>query len=120
MAVENRTRGLVAHNKSGAYQYYVWDVSKNELRQLTSRTEGMPLQFSVSPDGRYVYYFADERGNEIGHYARLPLEGGNSPEDITSVLHLYSSLAGDPAFSLVGSSCSLVTVRFRNRLQDKG
>jgi len=100
VAPDNPLRGLVVHNKSGSYQYYAWDVSRNELRQLTSRKEGMPLQFTLSPDGQYVYYFDDQQGSEIGHYARLPLEGGGATEDITPDLPQYSSLAGDPAFAI--------------------
>jgi Prolyl oligopeptidase family len=99
VAAENPTRGLVVHNKSGAYQYYAWDMPKNELRQLTNRIDGMPLQFSLSPDGHYVHYFDDKQGNEIGHYVRLPFEGGTA-EDITADLPQYSSLAGDPAFAI--------------------
>ena len=100
VAAENRTRGVVVHNKSGAYQYYAWDISKNELRQMTSRTEGMSTQLFLSPEGHYVYYLEDKQGNEIGHYVRLPVQGTGIAEDITPDLPVYSSLAGDPAFSI--------------------
>src|SRR5208337_2576833 len=99
IAAQNRTRGIVAHNKSGAYQLYAWDISKNEMRQLTNRPGGMSLIFCLSPDGRYLYYLDDKEGNQIGHYVRVPFEGGD-PVDITPDLPPYSSLAGDPAFAI--------------------
>ena len=58
------TRGLVVSNRSGVYQLYAWDVPTEELQQLT-RPEGMPFGV-ISRDGRYVYYFNDTKGNEIG------------------------------------------------------
>ena len=87
------------HNKSGAYQYYAWDVSSGGMRQLTDRPEGAGFLACISPDGRYVYYLEDKQGNEIGHYVRVPFEGGK-PQDITPDLPAYSSLAGDPCFAI--------------------
>jgi dipeptidyl aminopeptidase/acylaminoacyl peptidase len=84
------TRGLVvSDDKSGICQLYAWDVPSAELRQLTDRPKGQLLGV-ISPDGRYVYYLEDEQGNEIGHYVRVPFEGGE-PEDITPDLPPYSS-----------------------------
>jgi pimeloyl-ACP methyl ester carboxylesterase len=75
------TRGLVTSNRSGIYQPYTWDVPTGELRQLTDRFEGL-LYRVISPDGRHVYCFADTKGNEIGHFIRIPFEGGEA-EDVT-------------------------------------
>jgi dipeptidyl aminopeptidase/acylaminoacyl peptidase len=92
-------RGLACSNKSGAYQLYAWDVPGGELRQLTNRPTG--LLFGVlSHDGRYLYYIHDEQGNEIGHYVRVPFEGGE-PEDITPDMAPYSSF--DLTASLAGN-----------------
>jgi dipeptidyl aminopeptidase/acylaminoacyl peptidase len=74
------TRGLAASNQSGLYQLYAWDVRTGELRQLTNKPQGVVFG-SISPDGRHVYYFDDESGNEIGHWVRVPYEGG-SPQTI--------------------------------------
>ena len=71
------TRGLVMSNQSGIYQLYTWDVPTGELRQLTDRFEGL-LYGVISPNGRYVYCFADTKGNEIGHFIRIPFEGGEA------------------------------------------
>ena len=82
------TRGLAVSNLSGVYQLYAWDVLTGDLRPLTSRPEGQLLGV-LSPDGRFVYYLNDRMGNEIGHFVRLPFEGG-ALEDITPDLPDYS------------------------------
>src|SRR5262249_4944199 len=81
-------RGLAASNISGVYQLYAWDVPTGALRQLTNRPEGQ-LFGMLSPDGRFVYYLNDQMGNEIGHFARLPYEGGDL-EDTPPNLPPYS------------------------------
>jgi hypothetical protein len=64
-------RGVAATNISGLYQLYRWDVPSGALSQLTDRPEGLVLG-AISPDGRFVYYFDDRQGQEIGHFVRLP------------------------------------------------
>jgi hypothetical protein len=83
------TRGLAMSNRSGIYQLYTWDVPTGKLQQLTSRPEGMPSGV-ISREGRYVYYLNDTKGNEIGHFVRVPFESGE-PEDITPHLPPYAS-----------------------------
>ena len=101
----NPARGLVVTIDSGQYQLYAWNPISGKLRQLTFRTEGVPFG-TISPDGRDVYYLADNGGNEIGHFVRLPFEGGK-PQDITPELPPYSafglsiSRAGNLAASTV-------------------
>jgi hypothetical protein len=80
-------RGLVMSNRSGIYELYTWDVPTGELRQLTDRFEGL-LYGVISPNGRHVYCFADTKGNEIGHYIRLPFEGGEA-DNITPDISPY-------------------------------
>ena len=68
-------RGLVASNVSGTFQLHAWDVPSGRLRALTSRTTGV-IAGAISPDGRFVYYHDDAGGNELGHFVRIPFEGG--------------------------------------------
>lgn len=83
----NPERGLLTSNVSGQYRLYAWHVATGEQVCLTNKTEG--VWFGVlSPDGRYVYYLDDQQGDEIGHLARIPYEGG-SPEDITPHMPPY-------------------------------
>src|ERR687893_1902145 len=82
-------RGLLASNASGVGQLYSWTVPTGEMIQLTFRQEGKGWGV-LSPDGAHVYYLDDEQGNEIGHWARKPFEGGTL-EDITPDMAPYSS-----------------------------
>ena len=104
IAKNDLTRGLVMTNSADSYQLHAWHVPTGELSQLTNRTEGIPLGV-LSPDGRYIYYLDDKQGNEIGHYVRIPFEGGE-PEDIT--LHLPPYAASGLAFSGAGNSIGLI------------
>ncbi|MEZ4659082.1 MAG: prolyl oligopeptidase family serine peptidase [Caldilineaceae bacterium] len=91
LSKNNRARGLAASNRSGLFQIYAWDTTTDDLRQLTDIPWGK-AGAALSPDGRYVYYLADESGNERGHYVRIPWAGGE-PEDITPDLPPYNSFS---------------------------
>jgi dipeptidyl aminopeptidase/acylaminoacyl peptidase len=93
LAQENPARGLAVSNRSGIYQLYAWKVATGELTQLTDGPEARVFG-AIAPDGRYVYYLADQQGNEIGHWVRLPFEGGE-PEDMTPDLPNYASWSWD-------------------------
>ncbi len=82
-------RGLINSNKSGVFQLYAWDVPSGRLTQLTTNPKGKPWGV-LSPDGRWVYYLKDADGNELGHWVRVPFEGG-ADEDITPDLPVYAS-----------------------------
>jgi hypothetical protein len=82
---EHANRSLDAHARLGHEQPIRYlsalflGCSHRELRELTDRFEGL-LYRVVSPNGRYVYCFADTKGNEIGHFIRIPFEGGEVEE----------------------------------------
>ncbi len=92
-------RGLAVSNVSGIFQLCAWDIPTGALRQLTHRPEGILLG-ALAPDGRHVYYLDDAQGNEIGHYVRVPFDGG-AARDVTPDLAPYSSLG--LAFSRAGN-----------------
>jgi len=106
IAAQNPTRGLASSNKSGIYQLYAWDVPTGDLTQLTHRAEGVS-HGTLSPDGNYVYYHNDNKGNEVGHTVRVPFEGGQV-EDITPDLPLYE-VAGI-SFSHTGNTLGFTTI----------
>ncbi len=87
----NPRRGIAVSNQTGVHQLYAWDVQTGELHQRTERPTGQ-ASGSISGDGRYIYYLDDAQGNELGHYVRVPFEGG-SPEDITPDMAPYASFS---------------------------
>jgi dienelactone hydrolase/Tol biopolymer transport system component len=89
-------RGLVTCNASGAFQLHAWDVSTGRLRTLTNRPTGI-MAGLLSPDGGSVYYHDDAGGNELGHFVRIPFDGG-APVSITPDMPPY------PTFGLGISS----------------
>jgi dienelactone hydrolase len=88
LAAANKTRGIAASTHSGTAQIYAWDVSAGSLRQVTHHEGGLYYAY-LSADGRYIYYHHDMQGNEMGHFVRIPFEGG-APEDITPDLPPYA------------------------------
>ncbi len=97
VAAGNPQRGLVCTNKDGIYQLYGWEVETAKLTRLTDQPAGV-VSGLISADGRYVYYHRDERGNEIGHYVRVPFEGGEA-EDVSPELTPYASFFIDQSHS---------------------
>lgn len=85
----NPQRGLVCTDQDGLRQLYAWNVDTGDLRQLTDRPAGV-VNGLLSSDGEYIYYLRDDGGNEIGHYFRVPFEGGPG-EDVTPDLPPYTS-----------------------------
>lgn len=90
IATHDSTRGLVTTNPGGVFQLYAWDIPTGNLRRLTDAPQGMLLGGKISPDGEHVYYHSDEAGNELGHWVRIPFEGG-PPESISADLPPYAS-----------------------------
>ena len=84
----NKNRGTAVSNETGLIQVYAWDIPTGEKRQITHREEGV-LMHTLSPDGRFVYYLEDEKGDEIGHYVRIPWQGGE-PTVVAPSLPPYS------------------------------
>ena len=89
VAQQNPSRGMVVSNRDGVIQLYAWDVDSGNLRQLTDHPTGI-TQGTLSEDGKWVYHFNDERGNEHGHFVRIPYEGGEA-QDITPDMDDYNS-----------------------------
>ncbi|MEZ4668020.1 MAG: prolyl oligopeptidase family serine peptidase [Anaerolineae bacterium] len=89
IATNNPARGVAYSNKDGIFQLYAWDLPAGTLRQITHQPAGI-MSGAISADGEYIYYHFDQRGNEIGHYVRVPFAGGE-PEDLTPDLTPYGS-----------------------------
>ncbi len=88
-AHNNPKRGLVCTNRDGIYQLYAWDIPANRLTRLTDQPAGV-VRGKISSHGEWIYFLQDEGGNEIGHFVRVPFEGGPA-QDLTPGLSPYSS-----------------------------
>jgi dipeptidyl aminopeptidase/acylaminoacyl peptidase len=101
LAAANKTRGIVASTRSGTAQIYAWDVPTGSLRQVTQHEGGLYYAY-LDAAGRYIYYHDDAQGNEMGHFVRVPFEGG-AAEDITPDLPPYAffGLQGSRANNLL-------------------
>jgi Tol biopolymer transport system component/dienelactone hydrolase len=106
IAKANPQRGITVTNISGVSQLYAWHVPTGRLRQLTDRPEGVRFGI-IAPDGKYVYYHDDQKGNEFGHFVRVSFEGGTA-EDITPNLPLYT--LGGVSFSHTGNRLGFTAV----------
>ncbi|MBE2199664.1 MAG: S9 family peptidase [Anaerolinea sp.] len=84
-------RAVVLTDKhSDTLQAHALNVITGETRQISRREMGMPLMATAfAPDGEFVYYLEDHKGNEIGHLHRLPYVGGEAM-DVTPDLPAYS------------------------------
>jgi Tol biopolymer transport system component len=67
---------------------YRWEVLSGKITPIT-RPPGVG-NYSLSPDGKWIYLMQDNHGNDIGHFIRLPIEGGD-PEDLTPELSPFIS-----------------------------
>ena len=84
-------RALVTSNKSGKFELYSHDLTRGTDQQLTNRPFGTSFGY-LSDDGQHVYYLDDEKGNETGHFVRIPFGHPEaSPEDLTPTLPKYST-----------------------------
>lgn len=76
-------------NATGVGQLYGWELATGALHQVTHRPAGT-VTGTISQDGRWILYLDDRKGDELGHWVRVPFAGGPQ-EDLTPRLPLYTS-----------------------------
>lgn len=82
-ARRNPNRALVITREKDIYELYAYELDSKRLVQKTKRPSGT-LYGSISPDGSYICFMDDKKGNETGHIVRVPFEGGlGELEDLT-------------------------------------
>ncbi|MEX2046678.1 MAG: alpha/beta fold hydrolase [Chloroflexota bacterium] len=86
-AREKPDRLLYLSNAGGKFEVYAWDKATGDRRQVTDRAEGTGYRVSsrLDPRGEWIWWFDDEKGNELGRWVREPWEGGQ-PETIAPQL----------------------------------
>ncbi|WP_443077227.1 prolyl oligopeptidase family serine peptidase [Streptomyces sp. SP18CS02] len=75
-ALDAPARSLFVSNATGTYELYAWDRDSDSRRQVTDRPNGT-TDGTLSPDGRWIWWFSDTDGDEFGVWMRQPFEGGD-------------------------------------------
>ncbi|HKY51491.1 MAG TPA: S9 family peptidase, partial [Candidatus Limnocylindria bacterium] len=80
-------RVIYLSNAGGKFEVYAWDMRTGERRQVTDRSEGTGYRAPsrLDPRGERIWWFDDEKGNELGRWVREPWSGG-APETIAPQL----------------------------------
>ena len=96
-------------NASGRFEVYAWDRRTGTHRQVTDRPEGTGYRVPsrLDPSGKSVWWFDDEKGNELGRWVREPFAGGARETIAPELAPAYSAwLATGSDFAVLGRSRS--------------
>jgi acetyl esterase/lipase len=74
-------RAVYASNASGTWELYAWDLTADAHRQVTDRPEGT-LRGTIDPSGEWIWWFDDDKGNELGRWVVEPFTGGEAPRPV--------------------------------------
>ena len=91
-AREKPDRLLYLSNAGGKFEVYAWDKATGERRQVTDRSEGTGYRVSsrLDPQGEWIWWFDDEKGNELGRWVREPWRGGTRETIAPQLAPAYS------------------------------
>ncbi len=98
-------RSLFLSNATGTYELYAWDRATGGQRQATDRPNGT-TDGTLSPDGEWIWWFADTDGDEFGVWMRQPFAGGADEEATPGLAASYASglAIGRDGTTVVGRS----------------
>ncbi len=86
-------RCLYRSNVTGTWELYTWDRTTGESRQVTDRPNGT-LAGTVDPGGGWIWWFADNDGDEFGIWKRQPYGGGADEAAVPGLAPSYPSGLG--------------------------
>jgi dienelactone hydrolase/Tol biopolymer transport system component len=89
-ALDAPDRSAFLSNATGTFELYTWERSTGRTQQATSRPNGTG-DGHLSPDGAWLWWFADADGDEFGTWRKQPFEGGPSVEAAPGVHAGYSA-----------------------------
>lgn len=91
-ARERPERLLYLSNAGGKFEVYAWDRATDERRQVTDRGEGTGYRVPsrLDPRGEWIWWFDDEKGNELGRWVREPWQGGERETVAPELAPAYS------------------------------
>jgi dipeptidyl aminopeptidase/acylaminoacyl peptidase len=97
-------RLLYVSNAGGKFELYAWDRQAGTHRQVTDRAEGTTTG-APTPDGAFVWWFDDRKGDEFGTWVRQPFGGGPDEPAAPGVPAAYGAgLSLARGFAVVGGS----------------
>lgn len=67
------SRSLFVSNATGTFELYTWERDTGRQRQATSRSNGTTTG-GLTPDGAWLWWFADTDGDEFGTWVRQPFD----------------------------------------------
>jgi acetyl esterase/lipase len=108
-ARDNASRLLYLSNAGGKFEVYAWDQRTGERRQVTDRAEGTGYRVSskLDPRGEFIWWFDDEKGNELGRWVREPWSGGECETIADELAPAYSGrIAIEDHIAVIGRSRS--------------
>jgi dipeptidyl aminopeptidase/acylaminoacyl peptidase len=73
-------RSTYSSNASGTVEVYAWDRATDTHRRVTERPSGTRA-YTQSPDGEWIWWFADSDGDEFGHWVREPFVNARTPAE---------------------------------------
>ncbi|MBA3338349.1 MAG: S9 family peptidase [Geodermatophilaceae bacterium] len=83
-------RCLYLSDQSGTVELYAWDRAEGTHRQVTDRPNGT-LSGALSPDGNWIWWFADTDGDEWGQWLVQPFGGGADAPGAGGIEPAYSA-----------------------------
>ncbi|WP_311765103.1 S9 family peptidase [Streptomyces zingiberis] len=83
-------RSLFVSNATGVFELYAWDRSTGAQRQVTDRPNGT-TDGVLTPDGEWIWWFADTDGDEFGVWMRQPFHGGKDEPAVPGLAPSYPS-----------------------------
>ncbi|WP_066883533.1 prolyl oligopeptidase family serine peptidase [Carbonactinospora thermoautotrophica] len=91
-------------NASGTYEVYAWERG-GRPRQVTDRPNGT-FTAAISPDGEWIWWFADTDGDEFGVWMRQPFAGGPDEAAVPGLDKAYSTglALGRTGVAVIGRS----------------
>ncbi|UUS32200.1 MULTISPECIES: prolyl oligopeptidase family serine peptidase [Streptomyces] len=98
-------RALFVSNATGTYELYAWDRETGGQRQVTDRANGT-TDGVLSPDGEWIWWFADTDGDEFGVWMRQPFAGGADEPAVPGLAPSYPAglAVGRDGTTVVGRS----------------
>ncbi|MEV8627156.1 prolyl oligopeptidase family serine peptidase [Streptomyces sp. NPDC051079] len=109
-AEEAPDRSLFVSNATGTYELYAWDRATGGQRQVTDRPNGT-TDGTLSPDGQWIWWFADTDGDEFGVWMRQPFHEGDGADGGADEPAVPGLEASYPAGLAIGRDGTVVVGR---------